>query len=168
MSQQTIINLKPVFHITLNLEEIQPVASRAGGDEVVVNVTGGSTKSYDDKLPFNSTILHGRDDILVNPGGTHNNLDCRLYGKTEDGFGFTVRYTGVVQASEPVGAVCTGQSNGHTFEESYVTNNMFIFLDKGAPAKYDWIKLHNLVGRGRFFRDAEGFHIEYVMHAIVQ
>ncbi|VVT44618.1 uncharacterized protein SAPINGB_P000476 [Magnusiomyces paraingens] len=165
-TQESIITLKPVFHLSFDLEEIQPVASRAAGDDVVVNITGGFTKSYDEKYPFNSTILHGRDDILVNP--THNSLDCRVYGKTEDGAGFTIRYGGIVQASAPVGAVCSGQSNGHTYEESYVTNNMTVFIDKDAPKKYDWIKFHNLVGRGRFFRDDKGFHIEYIMHAIVQ
>lgn len=164
---EPVASLKPVFQLVLDLEEMKPVSSREGGDEVTVIVKSGSTKSFSDEYPFNSTIFHGRDDILINPGGVYNHLDCRVFGTTEDNVGYTINYGGVVINSDAVNAVLGGKSNGHTYAESYVTNNLVVLMGKDAPKKYDWIKHHNLVGRGRFFRDANGFHIEYVMHMIV-
>lgn len=164
----TVASLKPVFLLSLDLEEVQPVSSRDGGDEVIVVIKSGFTKSYDEKFPFNSTIYHGRDDILVNPGATHNNLNCLVFGKTDDNVGYTIHYGGVVVQSDAVNNVLGGKSNGHAYEDAYVTNNMLVHLSKNATEKYDWIKFHNLVGRGRFFRDEnKGLHIEYIMHIIV-
>lgn len=164
---EPVASLKPVFQLVLDLEELQPVSSRDGGDEVIVIVKRGTTKSFSDEFPFNSTINHGRDDILVNPGGVYNHLNCLLFGLTEDGVGYTIHYGGVVINGDKVNAVVQGKSNGHTYAEGYVTNNMTVHLSKSATEKYDWIKHHNLVGRGRFFRDDNGFHIEYVMHIVV-
>lgn len=162
-----LLSLKPAFQISLNLEEPTPVHAEKSYAEVNVPVVGGTIKSLDSEYPFNGTIISGRDDITVTPG-SHNNLDCVLFGKTDDGFNFKVTYGGIVRHSEPVDAVLGKKSSGHTFEETYVTNNMIIKLSEDAPAKYDWLRKTNLVGRGRFFRDeADGLHIEYVMHAIV-
>lgn len=164
---EPVASLKPVFQITLDLEELKLVVSRDGGDEFFAIIKSGSTKSFSSEYPFNSTISHGRDDITSAPGGAFNNLDCSLFGETEDGVAYTIHYGGVVINSDNVNAVVQGKSDGHTYADSYVTNNMLVRLAKDAGKKYDWIKLHNLVGRGRFFRNATGFHIEYVMHIIV-
>lgn len=162
-----LLSLKPAFHMSLNLEDPIPVHNEKSYSELTIPVTGGTVKSLDSNYPFNGTVEGGRDDITVTPG-SHNNLNCVLYGKTDDGANFKIHYSGIVEHSEPINAVLENKSSGHTYEESYITNNMTIKLSDGAPSKYDWLKKTNLVGRGRFFRDESGaIHIEYIMHAVV-
>lgn len=165
LPDHTILSVKPAFHMLLDVKDPPKVfTQRAEGASLIADVTGGFTKSVSDEYPFNSTVSHGRDDILINPGGTHNNLDCTVFGTTEDGFGYKIHYGGVVVDTDASRAVLQAKSNGHGYTDAYITSSMSVSLSSDAPKKYDWIKFHTLIGRGRFFRDDKGLHIEYILH----
>lgn len=134
----------------------------------IVIIKSGKTTSLDPKFPFDTTIYHGRDDITVSTKGTHFNLDCKVFGTLEDNTGFSIWYGGVIQANAAIGGILGKKLNDMAYEDGYVTNNVYVTLDKGADSKYNWVETHNLIGRGRFFRDAEGtLNIEYKVYAVV-
>ncbi|KAF5118370.1 hypothetical protein DV495_002879 [Geotrichum candidum] len=163
------LNLKPVFNITLNLEEPKTVATNSAGVHNIASIKSGTTKSFSEDFPFNSTVYGGRDDITVSPKGSHFNLDCKVFGTLEDGTGYFIKYYGVVRLDKAVTDVIGKQSKEHSFEDGYLVNQIFVTLDKDSDKKYDWIEKHVLVGRGRFFRNDDGaLNIEYNVSAVTE
>lgn len=134
----------------------------------VINVTGGTVKSFgDNEYVFDGEITGGRDDITISSKGTHSNLDCRLFGKLPGGAGFSVHYNGVIQLNAAIGAVLTGKATEIAFEDGLVVSQPYVTLDKDADAKYQWVETHALTGRGRFYTGSDGLHIVYNVYAAV-
>lgn len=158
---------KPVLFFDVVADEGIPVLSNASKSLTVVNVKGGSVKSVDPAYPFEASIEFGSDDLTTPAGSNATNLDCKLYLKTKNGSGALVRYLGVVHVEGKTLAVVANQSSTMEFSDGYVTNHPSFTLDAGVEKEYGWVATKNLIGKGRFVRDASGvLHVEYVVYVV--
>ncbi|CAN6597448.1 hypothetical protein TRVA0_001S04280 [Trichomonascus vanleenenianus] len=162
-----VAHLRPIFSLTLALQEGVPTSKTPGGTHILVKIDSGYTTPIDSKLPFETTIIGGYDNITNSPDGKFAHLDGKLYGKTKKGHLFSFDFTGVGRISGKLSQVFNNELDSMDFSDGYVSTTYVADVDDAAKPEIGWINEYNVVGRGRFFRDqSKKLFIEYIVHVV--
>lgn len=162
--------LTPVFLANCKIT-IGPSITDKVKDKTVnlVPVVDGYIETVKNPFGFELEVqgITGFDDITTHISDNYNTLDCKIYGKTPEGAGVYITYEGVIKLEESLVNVMTGKAKGSRFEDTYLTSNPRIHFDGDVPEKYKWAVSENLIGKGRFVRDAnDNMYVQYYVYVI--
>ncbi|RLV84514.1 hypothetical protein JA9_000646 [Meyerozyma sp. JA9] len=165
--------LVPVFEFTVKSSEAQSVLKQQSLEKnsVVLPLVNGTIRPIDNAfgLKFEAKNIIGHDYITFDKSVGAGKLDCRLYGETSEGTGFTLRYDGIMKLSEKIVAVLETQTREHApFEDVFIGASFIIELSEGAKPDEKWVTAETLVGKGRLVvgKDDGATYAQYIAHVI--
>jgi hypothetical protein len=164
-----MVKLTTVFEFTVKVRDAVPVFSTKDGNSVLIYVESAKAVSLDEeRFPIDIDFSFGYDNIFNAADGSYSNLDCKVYGKTQKGHGVVFNYSGVVKTEGITGKLMTSKEPGEmSYEEGYITANFNFDIDDRAMPEVGWLKLYNVVGKGKFKRDETGqLWVSYLGHII--
>jgi hypothetical protein len=125
------IQTAPLFKITLQVGEPQPLGDGPAGNRRVVPVTGGTFEG----ARLRGTVLPGGSDwIIARPDGA-TQLDVRLVLKTADGALLGMTYRGLRHGPE---AVIARLNRGEPVDPAEYYFRTAVVFETGA-AEYAWL-----------------------------
>jgi len=134
------IETAPLFRITLQVGQPQPLGAGPAGDRRVVPVTGGSFEG----ARLRGTVLPGGSDwIIARPDGAMQ-LDVRLVLQTEDGALIGMTYRGLRHGPE---AVMARLNRGEPVDPADYYFRTAVVFETGS-ADYAWITRLIAVAKG--------------------
>lgn len=165
--------LIPVFEFTVRAAAPQDVLQQQSlsKSSVILPVVGGTIRPIHNSLglKFEAKNITGNDYISTDTSVAAGKLDCRLYGVSAAGTGFTMRYDGIMKMSEKILDVLQRGSKDHAaFEEVYIGASFIFELSEGASADEKWVTSELIVGRGRLIVGKEdgSAYAQYIAHVL--
>lgn len=153
MEPETEADLTANREFTYRAELKAPVdvGSSPLGTRMFFGFAGGQVEGERIKA---DVLAEGGDWVLIGTDGL-GRVDVRGQWRTDDGAAVFVRYQGLIQMNEAVGAALrTGQPTG--FADQYLR---IVPQFETGDERYAWLHQHIFVGRGRLTGDAVEFTV---------
>ena len=126
------------------------------GTRRIFNATGGSFVG--DRL--SGEILPGGGEWFLDAGEGFGQVDVRLMLRTNDGASIYLRYSGVMDFNEAVGAKLAAGQSTEFGDNRFLTQVRFECAHPG----YEWLSTTIAVGEGRMHPDCVEYAIYEVVH----
>lgn len=163
--------LLPVAFANFKLDELDSIYSDKARNSSLsyVQILNGEVSTIENKLEYELEVsdIHGSDELTNDLVTGWGQLNCRLYGKTPNGAGVHISYSGFIKLSDASLKVLSGQTLELDFDDSYIICYPRFAFDDSVEEKFRWASNESLLGKGRVTRDAIGcVYIQYVLYVV--
>lgn len=163
--------LLPVAFVNLKLDEPDSIYSDKARNNSLsyVQILNGEVTTIENRLKYELEVsdVHGTDELINDLVTGCSRLSSRLYGKTPNGAGVHISYSGMNKLSDASLKVISGQTLKLDFNDSYMICYPRFAFDDSVEEKFRWASNESLIGKGRITRDATGYvYIQYVLYVV--
>ncbi len=150
------MKLVHLFQMKASVEAPIEIGPMPIGTRRIFNATGGTFEGE----RLKGEVLPGGGEWFLDSGDGFGQVDVRLMLRTEDGVHIYLRYSGIMDFNEVVGAkLAAGQSTEYG-DNKFLTQ---VRLECADP-KYAWLATTIAVGEGRMHPDCVEYAIFEVAH----